>query len=399
MSHGARILMAGTLGLLLSGCGELVDMGRNRDVDPRRVYVNDAAANDSLPSTFVKEGLLFVLQPGKSYRLRLKTPVATDSMVLYIRGSGGTFTPFQTLGSTAQSANLRIFSLQAPTNKTTADYYLAFLRGGGGGPATMPDSVRLVPVDTVQADTIAVRLLMVRQLTSPVSSGYMNDAAKALYARNFHNELRSIYAAYGVTVDTSTVIVETSGEPLTVTFDGSSFPIPGTRRQNAVNIYLVDSIRSEGSQGMILGFAPREAIDLATNPESRVVLNVRGGSAVEMAVTAAHEIGHFLGLRHTTATLQDRGFDRDESNRDDGFRSTPYCAILEKPSVQSPAREIVVQGPGGAAYCLRVAGVSATCNCPDVGNLMYPYGCNPAGQKALGADQRVFMRNNLRLYR
>lgn len=372
--------------LLLTACGSLVDMGKNKTVAPRRIFLNDVAANDSLPSTMLDNGLVFVMQPGENYRLRLKTTALTDSIVFYARNSSGDFTPVRNIGGVAAGGNIRSFTL-TPT-KTSAEYYLAFLRAANGGTASLPDSVRLVAADTTSAPSVKVRLLMVRGLY-----GLSNNTAKAAFARAFHTELRSIYAAYGITVDTSTVIVDTTGKALTLVFNGDFVSLPGERKSDGINMYLVDSIRSEGTAGMVVGYAPREAFDLALNPESRLVLNVRGGTAAQMAVTAAHEMGHFIGLRHTSATETDRSFDDDESNRDDGFSSTPYCSILTKRAVH----EEVFQAPRGRAYCLRVTGTAATCGCSDVTNLMYPYACNQAGQKTLGADQQKFVRNNLRV--
>jgi hypothetical protein len=388
MNVFAKIVASGSVAFLLAGC--LVNMGRNNTVDPRRLFLNDVAANDSLPSTFLKEGLIFVLQPGDSYRLRLKSAAVTDSVVFYARNTNGEFSPLSSIGGTDAGGGFRSFAV-APS-KSTPDYYLAFLRAANGGTASLPDSVRLVVTDTTPATQIAVRLLMVRGL-----SGLTNDSLKAEYAQAFHTELRSVYAAYGITIDTSTVIVEPTGTALTLVFNGDFVSLPGERRTDGINMYLVDSIRNEGSAGMVVGFAPREAFDLAASGESRIVLNVRGGSAASMAVTAAHEMGHFIGLRHTTATTTDRGFDEDESNRDDGFASTPYCSSLEKRAASPAEREEIIRGPRGRAYCMRVTGTALTCGCSDAPNLMFPYACNPAGQKSLGADQQKFVRTNLRV--
>lgn len=406
MNHARKITASipalGALGAaaLLSACGDLVDMGGGRDVNPRRLYVNDAARNDSLPPGIVSEGVLFVLQPGKPYELRLKTSSPGDVLDFRERAASGAFPEYQKLSGTVRDGYVA-YSLE-PT-KETAEYYYAFLlrADGSGAPGTPPDSaVRLVPVDAAPAESLAVRLLMVRELTSPTTAGFMDAAEKADYARAFHTELRNIYAEYGIAVDTSTLIVEPTVAPLAVSLDTADIAIPGTRRENAVNIYLVDALSSETTEGLILGFAPRESIDLHTDTESRVLINVRGGSATEMAVTAAHEMGHFFGLRHTSATERDRGYDRDESNRDDGFPLTPFCSILRKEAAGGAgSRVVTARARDGRAFCLRVAGVSNTCDCPDAGNLMYPYGCNSANQKALSADQRTFLRVNMGLYR
>jgi hypothetical protein len=396
----AQIFRGGLLGLLVmsaAGCGSLIDMGGKGQVDPRRIYLNDAAANDSLPGTLATEGLLLVMQPGgKQYKILSTGGAVNDPLDFYVRNSGGGFSFQQSVVGTMEGGTVK-YSLTGASSKTVADYYLVFLRGTTGMPVTLPTSVRFVPVDTTQATTVKVRLHMIRQL-----SGLVTEENKALYAREFHTELASIFQAYGVTVDTSTVIVEPTAAPLTVVFNGAPVQYPGTRLAGAINMYLVNSIEGGSEGSTVVGFAPREAFDLSTNEESRVVLNVQGSTgsitqkARAMAVTGAHEMGHFLGLRHTSATLMDRGFDDDESNRDDGFASTPFCSALEKKSA-SDVREISIKGPGGHTYCLRVAGTAFTCACSDVNNLMYPYKCGVT-QKTLGNDQRQVMRNNLKVY-
>jgi hypothetical protein len=284
------------------------------------------------------------------------------------------------------------YALAATSGKTTADYYLVFLRGATGMPVTRPDSVKLVPVDTAQGTTVSVRLHMVRTLR-PLP----NEADKSAFSIAFHRELKNLFITYGVTVDTATSIVDPTGAALTVVFNGDRIVLPGDRQAGAINIYLVDSIAGGAEGSTVVGFAPRESFDLSTNEESRIVLNVQGGNGTSMAVTAAHEMGHFLGLRHTSATLTDRGFDEDDSNRDDGF-STFYCSTLQKKSAHSD-REITVKGPGGRPYCLLVAGTTVECGsiCQDRTNLMYPYKCQVT-QKTLEADQRKMMRNNLKVF-
>lgn len=383
----ARMAALALSGLLAAGCGDLVDMGGGGTVNPRRVYLNDAARNDSLATAAGARGLMFVMQPGEAYRLRMMKASGAGAYLDVYHRTGASFTLYESVPG-ERAGDLLTFPLE-PT-KPSPDYYLAFLRASDGRVTRADSLVRLVPVDTSGSTTLAVRLLMVRQLRGLPTAG-----AKSLYARTFNDSLRSIFATYGIAVDTSTLVVEPDAAPFVADFGKAVLDIPGERRPGAINIYLVDSIHAEGVSGTILGFAPREAFDLHGDSESRVILNAGGGSAASMAVTAVHEIGHFLGLRHTSATLVDRENDDDESNRDDGFAATPFCSVLEKPATGAPA---VIRVRGGRPYCLRTTGAASTCSCPDAGNLMYPYGCPSVNQKALVTDQQRVLRNNLRVF-
>jgi hypothetical protein len=400
-----RALRRGAPGLLalalLAGCGQLIDMGKHRNTNPRRLYVSDAARNDSLPPTLVRDGLLFVMQRNKSYKIKLARIAPGDSLVFYATdGNGGDFRVNSVLAGTAENDTLRSFTVTPPTTKTGADYYLAFLRNSLGAAAVAPSSVRLIPVDTAQATTLSVRLVMVRQLHHYSTRAVLSDSDKAVYARDFHDTLASVFRGYGITLEATTVVFDPDGPATTVDFSSDFASVPGPARvPGAIHLYLVDSIHSENTNGTIVGFAPREAFDLSSSGQSRVILNVRGGPPGFVAVTAAHEMGHFFGLRHTTASDLDMASDKDVSNRDDGFASTAVCGELKKQAVQDVIRMPAVQrSPDGAVYCLRVAAQFDNCTCPDAGNLMFPYTCREFSQKTMGSDQQRLLRNNLKIY-
>ena len=95
-------------------------------------------------------------------------------------------------------------------------------------------------------------------------------------------------------------------------FNSTVTQLPGKRIPGCANLYLVDSISignpGDGLVGTMLGFAPREGVDLDQDVKSRVILSNphRLGTAFSyLAVTAAHELGNLLGLRHTVSTRHD----------------------------------------------------------------------------------------------
>src|SRR5690606_3910925 len=131
---------------------------------------------------------------------------------------------FQEAVAGTASAGAVSYTLAASTSKSIADYYLVFLRGTGNVQADKPERVRFSPADTALGTNVAVRLHMIREL-----SGLESEADKVLYAAAFHDELKSVFQAYDMTVDTSTAIVEPDSAGMTVVFNGDAVTLPGTR--------------------------------------------------------------------------------------------------------------------------------------------------------------------------
>ena len=127
-------------------------------------------------------------------------------------------------------------------------------------------------------------------------------------------------------------------------------------------------------------------------------------SPVQIAYTMAHEVGHFLGLRHTTATWEDRKTFFDYSMHDDGLSDTPFDYLCEA-------------GTAGTSFSASLTGTAETRvreallrpdlvefsaspeRCPDRNNLMFPYipEDSAAADVELSPSQGLLMRTNLRL--
>ena len=415
MRHVIRVLcMAGFVGFL-SGCGVLTSTSNKSESSPtRRLYVNDPATNDSLITALARTsgngaGLLFVLQPNKSYHLRLATTSAGDQLSLFASVNNGTVSLGLLNPAVSANSDTEIFTIQS--TQTYATLFAGLLQSPDGFNARKRISrVNLISVSTTQSYAINVNLIMVGKLSN---AGLPDSASKANFAKAFLAELGSIYQSNSsgfspaITFTGTYSIAAPDSAVVVMNFGPTFVPLSGKRVANAANLYLVDSISFSGITAgeEVLGFSPREVTDLSTDGDSRVILSARGafaagGSTItagipSLATTTAHEMGHFFGLRHPTATDVDLSNDDDASNRDDGFASTPLCSVLSKKT----SERITSTSYNGKSYCLYVAvhGCPTTC---DYTNLMFAYSCtgnDPKGQRLLTSEQQVFFRKNLAL--
>lgn len=381
---------------LLAACSPIMledDRG-----DARRVYVNDKAANDSLSKGLLTAGVRFVLQPGKPYELRMATSRATDVLDVYSM-QGGRRKAFKRIQA-GHDGTHQTFTLVSPLSAAT--FFTARLLPGGEAPAAGAiQGVALESREDALVDTLRVKLLFMQRL-----KGLPSEAAKAGFAESFFAEMNRILARHAIVVAGIAESVSPDSPPLVFPFSNLYVPLAGGRSAGHAHLYLVDSISVEdpdgGPEGEVLGFAAREVVDLSEHRESRVILaKTHRATLQRLAVTAAHELGHFFGLRHTVSTRHDMLQDDDVSNIEDGFGDTPFCRISQAALKGAATPEAPAAGPGNdreGPYCLRVLDNSCSNTACDLGNLMHPLECDGQVQTELTAQQAAFLRRNMALY-
>ncbi len=159
--------------LFVLSCGALPDLSDHTTIiaSTRRVFVNDAAANDSLITALAKPtadsgGLLFVLQPGQKYHLRIATDSTRDQISLYGYAGGGLLSFGNLIPTFSADNDTELFTLQSTQSQAT--WFAGILQAPDGTRASQRIAhVSLVALDRTQSYVINVNLIIVGEAFGP----------------------------------------------------------------------------------------------------------------------------------------------------------------------------------------------------------------------------------------
>lgn len=435
----ANILICAAI--VLSGCSESSGPSEPDRYALVREFVEKASVvyplmpNDSLPGDSVLNhlgsGVILWTQPGGDYLLEVETDA--EEMELdrfeWLSGSRIRTSPRITEGTCDGERCLFAFS----GGSELAFWATALAVDGGRRGATGIRSVRFGGEGT-NSRRLPVTILFLGELT-----GLSGDSARAAFAEALVERIGGYYSGTGVEVELRgwrrgsqhpvSAYARTLGDTATFWFDLDSWSVvwnAGGERSldvdalsdgwpsdagEALEIVVVEAILDLGC----IGISPLPGYTLGFGSGSVAIVGVQAlmsnaaltpNTPDQIAQTMAHEVGHFLGLRHTTATWDDRLTFQDGSMHDDGLSDTPFDYLCEAGIAAAPVETSVRTGtargrlvPKAYEKSLRadVLGLPAPDNCPDRNNLMFPYTSDAADNVELSASQGLLMRTNLRL--
>lgn len=334
-------------------------------------FVGDLGAGTTITFPAVKGG---------SYLFEVETTDSDDEVVVDIYDQSGGYINSKTIDAPGSWMY---------NHKDKSQHLLVFVRPWN--PFDLGVRItRLTVTGTGQypSDRFRVNFITVGKFTG---YGYYNDLATATDQADFTiavmTKVRQLFQQTGITVDydgfhyDAAIIaavdpgligpgeqaVCSAGESLSgtgvqqVATDGlnrwGNFGFPANDashdRAHAIDVFIVHHFTNDGT----VGLSPRPGIMTGNGPDTALVCaaflqqngNLYARTPDQVATVLAHELGHFLGLLHTTT------FDPSPVNPsraiDDGLPDTPTCTVL----VDNNGDGVVGLGDG----------------CEDEGNIMF----------------------------
>jgi hypothetical protein len=303
---------------------------------------NDMAPNDSL-AAYAHKGIFADLQPNGNYEFRvlLSTDVAEPILRLFVMSNidftriqyhYGDITP-QRQGDTLVystkikgEANVRRFSVVLATAQKGAFAHAPKdfkLRGQGDFPAEFGINLIIAGQPTILQTSAEIQALvdsldgMMKRVYN--QNGVQYTGIQVYFAHNHPKEGKFFKSDEPFHLDSATFF---SG-----LLERVSTGWPAQSKSNISIILLQDLFIKDA-----IGLSPLYGWSLGGGTASVMVfaVSIQGGTLdiYDITNTAAHEAGHFLGLRHTTSPPEELNITRDFSNKHDGLEDTPFCAAM-----------------------------------------------------------------------
>jgi hypothetical protein len=370
-----------------------------------QLYPNDAAPNDSARN-YLKSGVLLSTQPGGDYVLEVRTQDPDAG------------TPYLRLYKT-ERINFRSFKLAGfeqeiePDLQTDGTYHLNFspksnkqmdyaviLSDGNGNHFSRALSSMHFSGTGQYGTQFGVNIILAgehpRFNSEIVLDSLIND---------IHQVFNRVYAETPIALS-QVRILKAHENP----YHGGNWPADQViiynpeapapdelaswgdpQIESFLDIVVVSMIDGEG----FLGLSPVYGYNLTKGIKSTVIVGTHYQNGFttsevsnrELANTITHEMGHFLGLRHTTSTAYDLYLGGDYSNIEDGLSDTDMC-------LDPNYSELLVS----SMLALRRMALAKTTHCDDITNLMYSDAIPGVPQFDLSEGQINIVHKNLSLY-